>query len=86
MRAIWKISGVGFLATVLMGCGGPQARYEAGYQDGYAAGYATECGPRAVLIDGGFKTEPYRQGLRAGYGDGARMCRSEAAIARDQTR
>ena len=67
------------LAMVLTGCDGPEAQYDAGYQDGYSAGYATECGPRAVLIDGDFRGESYRHGLAAGYADGAKACREAPA-------
>ena len=65
------------LATLTFSCNSPQARYDKGYQDGYAAGFATECGPRAMLIDGDFTTEPYRRGLTDGYRDGVKACPRE---------
>lgn len=70
-----KLGCVGGLALVLASCAGQDADYEAGYQDGYAAGYETECGPRAVLLDGDFRSEAYRRGLEAGYAGGAKACR-----------
>lgn len=63
------------LVLSLTACTDPQFSFSAGYKDGYHAGYETECGPRAVLVDGDFRSQAYREGLEDGYRDGSRACR-----------